>query len=189
MMNNEHNIFLKTGAGFTLVETALALLIIGMALLGLLGLGKSGLQIAREADNDTRCEVMAESIFETLNVYNLRFAEYARTNQIGQSWSSLWHHAVNTPDYIPFPPVANMNMSPNLYLKINAGIQAAYDPASLSLNDWNPRYRLIVEFKDTSPIAGSFNTCLVTLFIYPDGDTYSSEFRLFSTLLTHQGGV
>jgi len=179
----------KSG-GFTLVETALALLVIGLAFLSLLGLGRSGLQAVKEADNETRCEVMADAIFETLNIYNQRFAEHARTNDMGQSWAYLWNQAVTTSDYFPFPRVEGMSASQNLYLNVSVNKNIdAYDPSTLSLYDWNPRYRLIINPNSTSGISDSYNTQQVFLFIYPDGDTDSSPFRLFTTIINKEGGI
>ena len=181
----------KKSGGFTLIETALALLVIGLAFLSIMGLGRSGLIAAKEANNETRCEEMADAVFETLNIYNQRFAEYARTNNVGQSWAYMWNEAVQTPNFFPFPRVEGMSMSNNLFLNVSINNQFynAYDPSTLSLSDWNPRYRLYITGKKTSTLSSSANTQEIFLFIYPDGDTDSTPLRLFSTILNREGGI
>ncbi|MCL2104057.1 MAG: hypothetical protein FWH21_03230 [Kiritimatiellaeota bacterium] len=67
-------------SAFTLVETVLALVAIGIALIGLFGLGRIGLESSREAENDRRCTMMADAVFETLRAVNEVFVAEARTN-------------------------------------------------------------------------------------------------------------
>jgi prepilin-type N-terminal cleavage/methylation domain-containing protein len=74
--------------GFTLIETALAMLAIGLGLLAIFGLGRLGLQTAKETEYDQRCAMMADAIFETLRDYNARFVEEARTNNAP---NHVWH--------------------------------------------------------------------------------------------------
>ncbi len=179
--------------GFTLIETALAMLAIGLGLLALFGLGRLGLQSTKETENDQRCVQMADAVFETLRDCNMRFADNARTNVLNTTWIEQWSTAFNTSKQIPFPLVANMSASENLYLIFAAEKQLApaYDENALSLTDWNPRYTLSLspKYTDISPVAGQQNLLQVTLIIYPDGDTYSSEYRLFHTTLSDTGGL
>jgi type II secretory pathway pseudopilin PulG len=183
-------------AGFTLIETALALLAIGLGLMAIFGLGRIGLQTTKESENDTRCVQMADAVFETLRETNARFVDAARTNQVRQSWYDLWTNTLQTADRIPFPPVANMcssrqpPLSQTLYLRPETQLAAAFQENELSLAEWNPRYELAVRTKyQPSPVAGGQNLFQVTLAIYPDGDTYSSEYRIFHTTLSNTGGL
>ena len=78
---------------FTLVETALALLAIGIGLIGLFGLGRIALESSHEAENDRRCAAMADAVFETLRAVNEIYVNEARTNEpYGQLglWNTLW---------------------------------------------------------------------------------------------------
>ncbi len=170
-------------AGFTLLEIALALLAIGLAFLALLGLGRSGLDSVKEANNDTRCEAMASAVFDTLETYNHLFDEFARTNRSGVTWGHMWSTSP-----IPFPPVAGMATNTIPLLINREDVSRAFDPQSISLNNWNPRYRLWVQPGRTSArVASSDNMLYVVLFIYPDGDTYSSRPRIYSTLINRPG--
>ena len=176
---------------FTLIETALAMLAIGLGLLALFGLGRLGLQATKESENDARCALMADAVFETLRDYNARFVENARTNALSATWIQQWDLAYGTPKQIPFPPVANMSASENLYLMFapESTLAPAFDRDALSLSDWNPRYQLFRQNKYASPVAGNVNLLQFTLLIYPDGDTYSSDPRIYHTTLTNTGGL
>jgi len=183
-------------AAFTLIETALALLAIGLGLLALFGLGRLGLQATKESEHDQRCALMADAVFETLREANMRFVDEARTNRLQQGWYDRWATTVQTGDQLPFPPVAGMCTSrdtpPNrtLYLTFNTELAEAFLPDELVLTEWNPRYKLSLYPKyAASHVAGGQNLFLVTLVIYPDGDTYSSEYRVFQTTLSNPGGL
>lgn len=185
--------FKTSHSAFTLIETALAMLAIGLGLLALFGLGRIGLQTAKETDNDQRCALMADAIFETLREYNARFIDKASTNPMSTTWRDQWDSVIASPKQIPFPPVANMSTSGDLFLVFANENQyaPAYDENKLSLSDWNPRYglELLPDSNYDSPVAGGINLRRVTLVIYPDGDTYSSEFRIFKTTLSDTGGL
>ncbi len=176
--------------GFTLIETALALLAIGLGLMAIFGLGRIGLQTSKEAENDSRCVQLADAVFETLRETNTRYISYAQSNQTADAWNTLWQNVYNSrTEKLPFPPVANMSASSNLWLQVNTEFVPAFDKDALSLSDWNPRYELAVSPGGVSSVAGRINLLRVTLAIYPDGDTYSSERRIFHTTLTNPGGL
>jgi len=166
------------------MEIALTLLVIGLAFLTILGLGRSGLETVRESNNDSRCETMASAIFDTLETYNHLFYEYARTNRTGATWSRMW--TLNPT--IPFPAIAGMATN-TIPLVINHNeISQAFDPDNISLDNWNPRYRLWIQPGiTTEDVAMSYNILNVVLLIYPDGDTYSSPPRVYSTLINRPG--
>jgi len=187
-------------SAFTLIETALAMLAIGLGLVALFGLGRLGLRATKETDHDQRCALMADAVFETLRETNARFVDEARTNRFQQSWSTRWVNAIATANQVAFPPVADMCTSRDpaldapLYLifsldRNNLVLANAYDNDSLLLTEWNPRYTLLVEDRYSSTIANGINVKQVTLLIYPDGDTYSSEQRIFQTTLSNPGGL
>ena len=178
---------------FTLIETALAMLAIGLGLLAIFGLGRLGLQAANETQNDQRCAMMADAVFETLREYNARFVEEARTNNATASaWQQLWEKVRNKEIAIPFPPIAGMSVSPDIPLRFTGpdSFAATFDKDNLSLADWNPFYSLSgTFFPDPSPISGLDNGLHITLVIHPDGYTYSSDQHVFHTTLTNPGGL
>jgi len=176
---------------FTLIETALALLAIGLGLLGLFGLGRIGLQSAKESESDQRCAMMADAVFETLRETNARFTDEARTNSV--PWGDRWIGVLSNGTPLPFPPVANMSDDDTLTLHFwqqgESFPTPAYVPTNLRLSDWNPRYRLFMSGENQSHVAQAVNAIQLTLEIYPDGDTYSSDYRLFHTTLSNPGGL
>ena len=174
--------------GFTLMETALALLVISLAFLTLMGLGRSGLESTHEAKNDIRCEAMANAIFETLRIYNQHFCEQSMSNTNNQSWAQTWSDAMTEDEYFSFPPVAGISEANGLYLKFNT-LTPAYKTDNISLYNWNPRYSLRIDYDKKSTISWLFDTLMVDLTIYPDGDTYLSNERFFTTILTNGGGL
>ena len=183
--------------GFTLIETALAMLAIGLGLLAVFGLGRLGLQSAKETGHDRRCVMMADAVFETLREYNARFVDEARTNGMaGTSWVVLWQQAFN--NQIPFPEIAGMSASPNIPLVFTGSdsFAAAFDKDNLSLANWNPLYSLSGEFTYRSTISGApedtdapYNCLHIKFVVHPDGHTYSSDHRIFSTVVYDSGGL
>jgi len=215
----------NSSKGFTLVETVLALLAIGVGLVALFGLGRLGLEASRESDNDRRCAMMADAIFETLRAVNEVYINEARTNGLiaaetddgdnatfSLQWDELWNQYPFMPPpnlvlwdsegHILFPPVVGMSTNTVLVFSREAinwggGIETyvSYDVNNISLANWNPRYYLNIRNLDQygeygySQIAGSCNIKQVTLMIFPDGLTGSSDPRIFTTTLSNSGGM
>ena len=190
----------RRSAAFTLVETALAMLAIGLGLLAFLGLSRLGLQSNQETLTDQRCAALSNTIFETLREYNARFIEEARTNSI--PWQYLWEDVYQRGSTaIPFPPVAGISEDPDLaplhfwtsqeitQLNNNQKLPSpAYVPDRISLADWNPGYVLRMSGDDSSHIAGDINAIQFALTIFPDGNILSSD-RTYTIWLTNSGGL
>ena len=212
-------------SGFTLVETVLALLAIGIGLVGLFGLGRLAMESSREAENDRRCARMADTIFETLRTVNTIYINEARTNGFNNNpasdvWNILWDQGKQGqrpqlpetlpnmlwhPDdgYLLFPHIAGMttNEIPLLYNEDSSSPTRAYHPDHISLANWNPLYQLFIGYLDKyyypfndemrigSPITDANNILKVTLYIYPDGLSSSSDVRIFTTTLSNSGGM
>ena len=191
--------------GFTLIETALAMLVIGVGVLAIFGLGRHGLESSRETQYDQRCQRMANAIFGTLREYNDSFCARARaqTNNLLQTvyWCQQWASLTNEEKHIPFPVVAGMSESPDLPLVLFQNFVPAFNPEKIELEDWCPFYSLYLSASDDaddkdnknntnfSPVARGVNHLDVTLVIYPDGDTFSSEIRHYRTTLSFNGGL
>jgi Tfp pilus assembly protein PilV len=181
-------------AAFTLVETAFAILAIGLGLLAFLGLGRLGLQSNKETLNDQRCAALASAIFETLREHNVYFVDLARTNEQNiTSWYKLWNDVFamdpSSPQGIPFPFVADIPTLQNQPNIIFGAVTAVYDPDEIYLSSWNPLYLIYRNGVDSSPINRETNFLKFHLEIYPDGDTLSSEPRIYTTTLSNPGGL
>jgi len=114
------------------VGTALALLAIGLGLIALFGIGRLALESSREAENDRRCAMMADAIFETLRAVNTIYIDEARTNgwnvlgsgdpnntnwtQPSAFWNILWEQDNNGnliwPQPLPLPLGGNVEGTP-----------------------------------------------------------------------------
>lgn len=73
-------------SGFTLVEVALASLIIGLGILTLFGLARIGTQSAAEAEDETRAALFAENVFGALEAVNTTL----NATHDPAGWSQVW---------------------------------------------------------------------------------------------------
>jgi len=135
----------KSSPGFTLVETALALVAIGIGLIALFGLGRIALEASREAELDRRCAVMADAVFETLRAVNQIYVDEARTNgflsgqvddpQPGQpnlKWHDLWQKGGEEGGGVPDLP----NPPASLWGDTRDGVRLLFPPvANMSTNN------------------------------------------------------
>lgn len=181
-------------SGFTLVEVAIALLAIGLGLVAIFGLGNHGLENSREVVNETRCQQFADTVFSTLQSYNTSFIQYASTNANNRAyhWHRIWKEAIA--EGLDFPEIAGINNSTNIMrMKISTGgdsyLYPAFDENNISLLEWNPYYKLSLSDGSSSAVARGVNYLNASLVIYPDGNTYSSEARIYTTTLLFTGGL
>lgn len=204
----------KKNWGFTLIETALAMLVIGLGILAIFGLGRHGLKATQETLHDERCQRMAQAIFSTLQTYNDAFIRdaYLATNRINQTrgWLEHWNQVANNRKRIPFPPIAGMRSGSTqaqelllLFHTFQKGDNRtpAFDENNIDLLQWNPFYTLSLTYiqkgndfslctsKDPKQASQWPDSIHVSLLIYPDGNTYSSETRYYYTTLSFKGGV
>ena len=184
----------SASSGFTLVEIAIALLAIGLGLVAIFGLGNHGLENSREVVNETRCQQFADTVFSTLQSYNTSFIQYASTNANNRTshWQRIWKEAIA--EGLDFPEIAGINNSTNIMrLKISSAgdtvLYPAFDPNNISLLEWNPYYKLSLTQGNSSTVARGVNYLNASLIIYPDGNTYSSDARIYSTALLFTGGL
>ncbi|MFA7172112.1 MAG: prepilin-type N-terminal cleavage/methylation domain-containing protein [Kiritimatiellia bacterium] len=181
-----------TNNGFTLIEIALVLLVIGVAFLGIMGLGRGGQDSVREADNTARCDNLASALFETLEIYNQRFSKQPA------NWTNQWFAAIEN-NSLEFPPVAGMSTPNNIFIVLvkdndndsdkNFYYVRAMKNDSIYLNNWHPYYALQMATDRTSSVFSQPNMFHVRLHILPDGDTYSSDERIYTTTLIQHGGL
>jgi prepilin-type N-terminal cleavage/methylation domain-containing protein len=73
--------------GFTLIEVALAIVVVALGLLAVFSLLSSGLDAARKAIAETQASIFANSVFNGLRSRSLSIAE---TSPNPQNWSDFW---------------------------------------------------------------------------------------------------
>ncbi|MBM4162873.1 MAG: hypothetical protein FJ222_00270 [Lentisphaerae bacterium] len=109
-------------AGYTLIEIAFASLIIGVAFLALIGLGRLAVQGAVDAENDTRCALLADDVFTTLRGVSDTLCASGGPSD----WAAFWLAFTTTDGVsIPFQTATN----------IPAGYVDAVSVDPLTIND------------------------------------------------------
>lgn len=87
--------------GFTLIELALSVFVMGVAILGIFGLSRLGLDAAAEAEDETRAAMFADDVFTTLRLYSdamrstndtdwIEFWENIDTNEFAVAGCDFW---------------------------------------------------------------------------------------------------
>ena len=191
-----HNIHKKNG--FTLIETALALLAISIGLLGIFGLARHGLQAGSDVENETRCTLLANTVFETLKAKNDELA--ARKVSL-YDWWAFWLALIPQTSqaslYLPSMPEISENNAP---VGISVGTHEMNDflqtTATFTELKWNPRYSLTldlngVDLTNTGQVLEAYERgqINVTLTLHPGVLQSGAEKSTYYTVLTYSGGL
>jgi type II secretory pathway pseudopilin PulG len=186
-------------AGYTLIEIAFASLIIGVAFLALIGLGRLAVQGAVDAENDTRSALLADDVFATL-----RGASDTLCATGGPSaWASFWMAFTNGVP-VPFQTATNIPAgyedattgdAPLLYGDGTVTRLAFVD--EFETRQWTAQIQitataynaLYVDAESecfTGP-ATNVNLVTVTLHIWPNAFDRRERSRSFLTFIPYQG--
>ena len=187
--------------GFTLIETALALLAISLGLLGIFGLARHGIKAGGDTQNETRCVMLADTVFATLKAKNDELA--ARKVSL-YDWWNYWITLLGKGDQVTFylPPMPEI-LDYSQPIGIAVGKQHELDDffqTASTFTDikWNPAYflKLSVDL-DSSDL---LNTAAiytvyergqidVLLTIHPGVLQSGAEERTYLTVLSYSGGL
>ncbi len=185
-------------SGFTLVETALALLAISLGLLGIFGLARHGLKASGDAEQETRCAILADTFFGTLRAKNDELT--AKKLSLDAWWLYWFRFAAGTSEvvlYLPYSP----DISPNdSAIRIALGTHELDDyltpSAALSEVAWNPTYTLALDLNGINPSDINSITEVyergeidVSLKLHPGALRSGAETRTYWTTLTYTGGL
>jgi len=187
-MNPRH----KTG--FTLVETALALLAISLGLLGIFGLARHGIKAGGDTANETRCVVFADTVFATLKAKN---AELAARKVPLYDWWVYWlaflSQSAQTSLYLPPMPEIS---SDGQAIGIAVGTHDLMPATAVTEIKWNPVYTLTLNLNGVNlanPVqvyeAYERGQIDVTLRVHPGTLQSGADERTYSTVLTYTGGL
>lgn len=80
------------GSGFTLIEVALAVLVVAIGVLGVIALFSHGLNASAKAVADTHASMFAENVFNGLRARSLLMAE--RQTPATNTWNAFWTNFV-----------------------------------------------------------------------------------------------
>jgi len=168
-------------SGFTLIETALALLAISLGLLGIFGLARHGLKSGGDAEHGPRCAMLADTVFETLKAKNSELA--ARKYTLAE-WRNYWVNA-KTFYLPPMPEISGGTTG----IRIDLGTHEMDDflPTSglTPSIKWNPVYTLDLL---ANTAAAEWNEIIVGLTLRPGVLQSGAEAQTFTTVLSYAGG-
>ena len=144
--------------GFTLIEVALALLVIGLGIVAVFGLFPSGLEASRRTMNETQAALFAEEVFGAYRAASRLF-----------SWSSF--------NSIQVPIAASNFWEATPAVKFGNGTVAWRDLSDTNLVERAIRYQL------TAVNSDSDQAKLLTLTVFPGEFGGTQEAYTFHTLI------
>ena len=188
-------------AGYTLIEIAFASLIIGVAFLALIGLGRLAVQGAVDAENDTRSALLADDVFATL-----RGASDTLCATGGPSaWASFWMAFTETNGVsVPFQTATNIPAryedattgdAPALYGDGTVTRLALVD--AVGIRQWTAQIQITATTLNALHMGAAYdyvtgpaenvNLVTVTLHIWPNAFDRRERSRSFLTFIPYQG--
>ena len=194
--------FAQHRTGFTLIETALALLAISLGLLGIFGIARHGLKAGGDTQNETRCTMLADTMFATLKAKNDELA--ARKTSLEDWWFYWARFASGTAQtVICLPPMPEIFSSIDP-IRIALGEHNLNDylapSATVTEIKWNPKYVLTLtpnginmNLESITPAALSQalenGQIDVTLNIHPGFLQSGADWKTYDMVLTYTGGL
>ena len=189
-------------AGYTLIEIAFASLIIGVAFLALIGLGRLVVQGAVDAENDTRSALLADDVFATLR----GFSDTLCATGGPSAWASFWMAFTETTNvFVPFQtatgiPAGYVDVatgdSPFLYGRTNTVTRLAFVDA-VETPQWTAQLQITAtatnapyvdaESECVTGPAENVNLIAVMLHIWPNAFDRRERSRSFLTFIPYQG--
>ena len=188
--------------GFTLIETVLSMLAISIGLLGIFGLARHGLKTSGDSDVETRCAILADTVFATLHAKN---DELAAKKATLYDWWFYWFRFISGDAQAPLflPPMlefADSFKENEQGIRIATGTHSISDYLSaqtpLTEIKWNPTYTLSLECDgltegNLSQLSEVYErgTINVTLTIHPGELQSGADKRVYYTTLIYTGGL
>jgi len=186
---------LSPTSAFTLVEVALAALVISLGLLALVGLGRLAMQNAKDAEDDTRAAWLADDVFATLRATN---DVLCAANDPG-AWAAFWSSFTNNGASIvltPAPGFSNAfsnailgNGQENTNVVCSCGTPAITEwSACFSLDTLLTNSYSAISVQDAA-LTHTPNELRVTLHVRPGAYHTNALPRTFYTHFTEHGAL
>lgn len=182
----------RAARAFTLIELALAIFVLGMAVLALYSLSRLGVRAATEAEDEMRAAMFADDVFTTLGIY----ADHCRRATNETTWVEFWRQVqdgtqplpVAAWDYwqgpgdgaTPLTVYGDGEVRTNVYRSVDLRADASFE----AIPEYGVQYRLGVSlppFNKEQPPAWT-NSVRVTLHVW--SGTYRRNPEPF-TFYTH----
>ena len=184
-------------SAFTLVEIALATLVLSLGLLTLFGLGRLAMENAARAENETRTALFADNIFSSLRSVSEDLCATGGPSAWAVFWTGFSNGTIPLP--IPLPEATAFSNPKNFsdqvwgngswctnFFYARPDIHGPSTNAPIS--EWGVRFALEVELtNDFVAVPGTTNQARVTLHVAPGAYGTISESRTFFTLFTEHG--
>lgn len=153
-----------TGAasGFTLVEVALAVVVVALGILAVFGLLSAGLDQSSKAIAETEAAIFADNVFHGLGAISLALADIP-TTVTNYPWEAFWRAAsfgmTNIPVTAPdaWEPVGASVVETDGLIHTNEYVSRTptFRGSSVSVKNHFMRYSLSVQLRDAVPGGGS----------------------------------
>lgn len=188
----------KTRAGFTLVEVAIAIVVVALGILAVFALLSAGMDASRKALTETHAAMFADSVFNGMRARSLRAAEQGQ-------WESFWNEFINS-TRLPSGVSWKTNIlvaAPGAWLNTgalavsNGGIYTCvykndpfHDPSVSGVEDHALRYRC--NASSIYPLTVKWtNKVLVTLQVWDGefGSTSNEDALVFYSEFYNQGDL
>jgi type II secretory pathway pseudopilin PulG len=189
-------------AGYTLIEIAFASLIIGVAFLVLIGLGRLAVQGSVDAENDTRSALLADDVFATLRGTSDTLCATGGPS----AWASFWSTFTNGA-FVPFPTSTNI---PARYVDVTTyGTPLLYGDGTVTrlafvdfsqtstTRQWTAQIQITATTLNALHMGAAYdyvtgpaenvNLVTVTLHIWPNAFDRRERSRSFLTFIPYQG--
>jgi hypothetical protein len=193
--------------GHTLIEIAFASLIIGVAFLALIGLGRLAVQGSVDAENDTRSALLADDVFATLRGVSDTLCATGGPS----AWASFWLAFTATNGVsVPFQTATNIpagyvdaasadpltiNDAPRLYGDGTVTRLAFVD--EFRTRQWTAQMQITAtatnalymgaDYEYLTGPGSNANLVTVTLHIWPNAFDRRERSRSFLTFIPYQG--
>lgn len=157
-------------AGFTLVEVALAVLVVALGVLAVFGLLSAGLDQSAKAIAETEGAIFADNVFHGLGAESLALAETPTTTAV-HLWEDFWEAAaaggvtipVTAPDMWESPDTLEINTDGNIHA--NEYMTSTARGTGVSVPNHTIRYRINVEL--AKPVGTLwYNIAMVTIEVW-----------------------
>ena len=148
-------------SGFTLVEVALAIVIVALGILAVFGLLSAGLDQSAKAIAETEAAIFADNVFHGLGAISLSLAETPTVaTNIVRPWEDFWVDAIDS-DGIDIPVTAPdawkgyntanelvVNTDGNIHTNEYVTLAPTFRASNIEIESRFMRYRLNVTLRD-----------------------------------------
>jgi len=183
--------------GFTLIEIALAIAVVGIGVLAAFALITTGLDSSARASEETQAAFFADATFNTLRAYSTQEAR-SGTNNFGVFWNEFAAGASTRKLPVAFPRVWKKNIVGRTFMNFTGGSLQTNIFENLALKDGTTvtgikNTTLRYQFDVTPATASEQTPRSVTLYVWPgkgnDSATATTNAFVFYSEFAYAGNL